>query len=1150
MVTLPGQLFAQSFQGSVTGIVEDAQGAAVPGASVTVRNEKTGESRTQISTSTGTVVFPNLLVGSYTVTVELAGFKKYERSNVSVKSNTSVDVKARLSVGDVTEIITVLGGAELVKTTSSQLEGATFSARQLTDLPVYDPTLNGDVTNFAVLAPGVGTQSGGVVGQGGVIGGNRPRNNSFVVDGLDNNDPSITGAVAVPIQDSVEEFQLLTNQFSAEFGHSTAGQFITTTKSGTNDFHGSVWEYNINRNYNSLDNLTRATASQDPTFEKPRFDRNRSGGSLSGPIFKDKLFFYGAYEYRNLTLGSTAASEILVPTSQGLGTLQALANAPGSGVSPVNVGLLSDFVPTAGTQSDTVFVTDERTGAQVPIGVGAFSGSTPNFSRTHVGQFNMDAQASKDHRLGVRLFYSKQSQIAGAPLPVEVFNTDVTSDTKRGTFSWVWTPRENVINEFRAGYTKQINNFGIGNLTPPGRTDVFSNYALDDIGLEIGPNGNYPQNDERSTVQFANTNTWIKGAHTLKFGGEYRKIINPGHFLPRERAEYRYSSIDEFARDTIPSGLAIRGTGSGDFAADHPAVFGFIQDSWRITPRVTLDIGLRYEWNGTAVDNALQNGNALANVDIRGEVGADGQNIFNSLTPAHQALLLAEFPDGTVTFKKPESDKNNFAPRVGFAWDINGDGKSSLRGGFAIAHDVFFGNLPSLQLPPQLQAEVDVDVSCALSPRPDWCGIPRSAVQFSNVGFLESGGILPTHDPTASEDPVIARLATQAFLPSPETLPETYTWSLSYQREMARNWVAEVRYIGTLGRKLPVQRRKNAGIPNPVQLPIFASQQEALTQNFSGTPTLAQWTAARTRLLGAYGFASNLTSFDPVGKSKYHGGSISITRRFTNGIGFNVNYTLSRTEDNSENELFTSLLNPRRPDDFWDIDSNTGLSALHKPHKFAGNVTWELSQSKSKLLGGWVFNAAVIFESGQALTIQSSRDQNGDFDTTGDRAWFNSNGDPKVGTDSSFVCSVGGQTSISPTGCPSSANVVGYVSNDPNAGFVRGREGAQVGVGLAKSERGAVLGPGNIHVLNVGLYKTIAFGKVNLRLGATCSNCTNTPSFALGTASGINSTDSATGNRPYVIPGSPNFLDETSFSGSLGSSPYQRIIQLEGKISF
>jgi hypothetical protein len=1145
-----GPAQAQTFQGTLRAVVEDQQGAAIPGVTVTVRNENTGDTRTQVTTNVGTVVFPNLIVGNYSLVAELTGFKKYQRTGIGVKSNQSIDVQARLMVGGLEETITVVGGAELVKVSSSQLEGATFSAQQLIDLPVFDPTLLGDVTNFSVMAAGVGTQSGGVVGQGGVVGGNRPRNNSFVMDGLDNNNPSVTGAIATPIQDSVEEFQLLTNQFSAEFGHSTAGQFITTTKSGTNEFHGGIWEYNINRNFMSLDNLTRASA--DESFEKPRFDNNRFGGQLGGPILKNKLFFYGAYEYQNLTQAASAASAILVPTASGLSTLQSLAGNPATGVSPVNVKLLSDYVPTASTQTDTAMVLNQATGQEVAIGLGPFSGTTPSFNRSHVAQFNTDATLGNRNRLALRLYYWKNGTIAAGALPTQTFNSDPAGKTKRATLSWVWTPTGNVINEFRAGYTKFVYDYPIPSLTAPAGTDVFGNYALDDIGLEIGPNGNYPQDQSLGTLQFANSTTWIKGAHTFKFGGEYREIEDGGGFLPRSRGEYRYESFDQFARDRWPSGLSIRGAGAAGFVADRPAVYAFVQDSWRVTPRVTLDLGVRYEWNGIAQDSAAQNMNAIANVDIRNERDASGQVIFNTLTPAHQALLLSEFPDGAVTFQKPKADTNNFSPRLGFAWDINGDGRSSIRGGFAIAHDVMFGNLPQLQLPPQFQVETTETVACALSPRPAWCALPLDQVQWSRIGFLEGGGIIQVVDPTASTDRDVARASTGSFVPTPEIIPETWTWSLSYQRQLKSDWVVEMRYVGTKGRLLPVQRRKNAGIPNPVALPVYASQQEALSQSYANAPTLAAHLAARTQLLGPYGFAGSMTSFDPVGEAMYHGGSISITRRFANGFGFNVNYTLSRTEDTAENELYTSLLNPRRPDDFWDMESNRGLSALHKAHKLAGTWQWEILRSKHWLLGGWYLNGAVLFESGQALTIQAARDQNGDFDATGDRAWLNSRNDNKLGTDTSFVCYSGGRSFIagSATACGGDSAVVGYVANDPNARWVRGREGAQRGVGLEKSKRGDFIGPGPIHTLNLGLYKNTNIGGTKLRFGVSCVNCTNTPSYALGTASAINNTVAATSNRAYVTPGTSAFLDETTFSGGLGLAPFQRVVQFEAKLTF
>ena len=235
---------------------------------------------------------------------------------------------------------------------------------------------------------------------GGSVGGNRPRNNNFVVDGVDNNSPSVTGFLTPVIQEAVEEFTLLTNQFSAEFGHSTAGQFITTTRSGTNDFHGTGWWYSQNRHLNALDNLTRANTPEGG--DKPRYDRNRFGGQLGGPIKKEKAFFFGSYEYRNLSLASPPAAIILVPTSAGLSALESLASNAASGVSPINVGILKSLVPVAPLSTRTTTVLNQGTGQQVPIELGAFAAAAPNFDRTHLFLISGDYQTAM-HRLTGRV---------------------------------------------------------------------------------------------------------------------------------------------------------------------------------------------------------------------------------------------------------------------------------------------------------------------------------------------------------------------------------------------------------------------------------------------------------------------------------------------------------------------------------------------------------------------------------------------------------------------------------------------------------------------------------------------------------------------------------------------------------------------------
>lgn len=253
-VLASGPVWAQTLFGTISGTVVDQTRQVVPGATVTLTNQDTGNVLTQASTDAGTFSFPNMPLGHYTISVELTGFKKAVRQNIQNRASQVTDVNMMLEVGGVSEVVSVESGAELVNTSSPQLEG--YTTKNVADLPI--PDLTGNPINLAVIAPGTTSQPGGVVGEGGSIGGNRPRNNNFTVDGVDNNDPSLTGSLAPVIQDAIEEFTLLTNQFSAEYGHSTGGQFITTTRSGTNDIHGRGWWYSQNRHLNALDNLSRA----------------------------------------------------------------------------------------------------------------------------------------------------------------------------------------------------------------------------------------------------------------------------------------------------------------------------------------------------------------------------------------------------------------------------------------------------------------------------------------------------------------------------------------------------------------------------------------------------------------------------------------------------------------------------------------------------------------------------------------------------------------------------------------------------------------------------------------------------------------------------------------------------------------------------
>src|SRR5437773_4261475 len=399
---------AQSTTGTLRGQVLDPAGAVVPNAEVTVTNQETAVTIRVSTTSAGTYSLPSLLPGLYKVGVEAKGFKSLLKKNVQVIANQDNVADAQVELGSATETIEVSGGAVEVQTTSSSLNNS-FDARSV-DPPSGAGTLNGSLLNLAVLAPNVIAQPGGVTGIGGSVGGTRPRDNNFTVDGVDDNNLGVTGNNSTVIPDAVSEFNLTTNQFSAEYGHSAGGQFSLVTKTGTNNWHGSGEWYNQNRNYNSLDNLTKNAIDVQHTLPgQPAFDNNRFGGTMGGPIVKNKLFIFGAYEYTYLH-GQGSPTAFTAPTAAGLATLQ--ANAADSAVS----ALLKNFPIAPANDAGTVAIhtggINSATTTNVDIGnITIFS---PVFQREHDAVVNA-AYTMGRHQFGAPFLINQENVI----LPVK-----------------------------------------------------------------------------------------------------------------------------------------------------------------------------------------------------------------------------------------------------------------------------------------------------------------------------------------------------------------------------------------------------------------------------------------------------------------------------------------------------------------------------------------------------------------------------------------------------------------------------------------------------------------------------------------------------------------------------------------------------------
>jgi hypothetical protein len=499
---------------------------------------------------------------------------------------------------------------------------------------------------------------------------------------------------------------------------------------------------------------------------------------------------------------------------------------------------------------------------------------------------------------------------------------------------------------------------------------------------------------------------------------------------------------------------------------------------------------------------------------------------------------VASLPGSSLIFDKPPSDKNNWAPRFGFAWDLFGDRKTSLRGGFALAYDQVFQNLPLLQLPPQLQQELDLDTACTISPAPAYCAsLDQSGLEDrGGRGFIAGGGIGPIPIPPVTQED--ARAATQGLILK-NTAPQSYTWSLSVQREIKPDLAVELRYVGTRGLRLPVQDRYNARKDIEVigqSLPTFTSVSD-VPATMPVDVTLESLRAQAVRTYSAFGFASNLTAFPPIGNSIYHGGSFELTKRMSRGLMVRGNYTWSKVIDDSTNELFTSLVNPRRPESFTNLRPERGLSAIDHKHHFAFSWVWDLPSLRqnaflSKAFGGWSLSGTYLAETGQPVTPLSFSDANLNGDTAGDRAIVNPNGSGLTVTGVNEVCAdAAGVTSVVAGTCPdTSPNVVGYVAINPNARFV------QAGPGTKTNSGRNLLTTAGLNNWNLGVFKNVHLSEkkyIQFRMEMINAFNHRQPSLGLGTVEAF--TDNAINSGPDlvgVVEGNTNFMQSASlFSG-------------------
>ena len=1121
LLTCGLSLQAQVTTGTVRGVVKDQSGAVVPNATVTITDPNTKGTQTAQSGGGGEFQFNNLLVGTYSITVQApsgANFATLNLSDVRVQLNQVTDLTAALQPAEASASVTVsAGGVELVDTTSINL-ARDFSSRQVIDLA--QTGTGAGIYNLALISPGVGSSGGVGLGTGGSVGGQRPRNNNFIVDGIDNNDKAVSGPQIYVSPESVAEFNLLTNQTSAEFARSTGGQFITVTKSGSNDFHGTAFEFMQNRRLNAIDNLQTLAGITRET--NPRFDQNRYGFNIGGPLYiprfgeggnkayhwsgRNKLFFF--FQFEQSGLGQAASpGNVSAPTAEGIALLQGL-----SGLSSNNFAIFRQFVPVAGTNNaGTIPVctvlrdsgANCLAGNELAIPIGNIAFAAPNFQNNRNIVFNLDFTQSPNTEHHSRFIFNRQRTIDNVATFPEFFAM-VPTDGRLFSYTLIHNFSPKLTNETRLAYRRYVQHFPVPDITFPG-LDQFPNLRLDDLGLNIGPDQNTPQFTIENSYQIVDQATYVHHQHSIKFGVDWRNIISPQSFVQRSRGDYQYPNLDLFLRDIQPS-FGERTVGSSPYYGNQKLFYAFGQDDWRIRPRLTLNLGVNYVYQQVPLTARLQTLNSIASVP------------------------------GMLEFNEPKAQKGNFAPRVGFAYapDFqsgwlhrvfgNAD-ESSIRASFAMAYDTIVDNLYILSLPPQLNQTVDVGTNFPGTP-------------LVTPDFLANGGIPPNVLPGATTDPAAARAATSAFIPD-QQVPYSISWSLSYQREFRKNYVLELRYLGSRGIHLPVQSRIN--IQDKVFngpggfLPTYLSAPSQAT--LDALPTTLDDIQSRSNILPQFeaaGFLSPITGFLSNGNSIYHGGSAELSRRFTNGLQFSGAYTWSHLIDDSTAEVFSTVLTPRRQQDFQDLGNDRSDSALDHRQRFVATALYDLpffkdssSHLKRMLLGGYSMAGTLTFETGSKATVLSGIDSNLNGDPAPDRTIINPAGMLNTASTVSPLLNSAGET-------------VAYLADNPSAQYIQAGLGA-----LSDASRNTLQMPA-IQNLDFSIFKNFGIGEGSkkIQLRADLYNALNHPQFVPGSVNGVEPI-ATTGVNQFNTVGQADFDVASHVFTS-----HPRVIQLAVRFNF
>ncbi len=957
-------VFAQQITGSVRGTVLDPSGAVVQSASVSARQTETGLTRSAMTDHSGAYVLLELPVGHYQLQVEARGFQTYVQQGIILNVNETATIPVRLVVGAETQQVQVMADAQLIQGTVTSL-GKTVSGREVLDLP-----LDGrNFTQLGLLQPGVVPLTPGLeeaggslrAGQAYAVNGQRPESNNFLIDGANNFNGVDGGFVLKPPVDAITEFKILTHNASAEFGQSLGSTTNIITRSGANSFHGALWEFLRN---DALDATNYFAATTEP------LKQNQFGGTIGGPIRRDKTFFFGYYEGFRNRQGETDSS-----------TVPSLVERQGDFSTVCTEGFTGGFCNNPNHQLFNVFLNQPYPNNQFdlstvnPISQGLLNyfplpnTGTNIFTSTQIvrqdsNQYGvrLDHYLTASDILNFRYTISDGSQFnpiptSGASVPGFPVGQEQRAQNFVAQEAHTFSP--SMIGVFRFSYLR--NKFLYGertNHTTPASLGFEYDPSLE---LAVGPpfiqvNGyttvgdpiTGPRNTFENAFDYSGSLSWVHGRHEFKFGGGYQHlqvnvlqgIASNGFFVfapfpvtPNAFASFLFGQPVFFLQGRGDFSRGIRGN----------ALNSYVQDTFKVTPRLTLNLGVRYDlpFPYTEIKNR--------------------QTLW---IPGRQSTVVPDAPDGLLypgdkgvpaglipTFKK------GFAPRLGFAWDPKGSAKWLVTSAYGVFYEPYYtgqgGPLQSpISAPPYLQT-----------------------LQISVPNFS---------DPFNGNPPVSGQFATpltNLTLAPNLPLPYAQDWDLNIQRSFGSDLLFEIGYVGTKGTKLPRFVEANPAIYIPGVdaggKPISTSDNADQRRIHSGCtldPASPPCTYSSTGFI------------EGIANSSYNALEASLNKRFSHGISFLASYTYSKSIDDASSFNMTgSASKPVAGENDlaqnpFDLAAERGRSLFDSRHRFVLSYQWSLPFWRQphawyqQILGNWQVNGIATLMSGTPFTVFDSTD--------------------------------------------------------------------------------------------------------------------------------------------------------------------------------